>query len=205
MAVKLQAAVALGLGVLLGVTGCGGLGALVGTRIRVKGAYPTLEEQVLGAWERTGQEVLLLAGVRSVDPMTGHPQAPPPMTESEKRTLEARRRMEFNRDDIARFRQGGYVGEGRDGMLVPLEEQVARLRAGDQRLYDLVRAVTDEENQDRLTVMERIVRTNPDLQGEEGLETVRQILAARYRQQAEPGTRVQMPDGQWTVKGESGT
>ncbi len=190
---------------LLTATGCGGLGGLVGTRIRVKGAYPSLEEQVLGAWERTGQEVLLLAGVRSVDPMTGRPQPPSPMTESERQALQARRRMEFNRDDIARFRQAGHVGEGRDGMLVPLEEQVEQLRDDDQRLYDLVRALTDEENQDRLTVMERIVRTNPDLQGEEGLETVRQILAARHRQEAEAGTRIQMPDGRWTVKGEGGT
>ncbi|MFO8008814.1 MAG: DUF1318 domain-containing protein [Candidatus Brocadiia bacterium] len=192
---------ALCLTVLLAVAGCGGL---VGTRIRVEGSLPTLEQQVLGAWERTGQEVLLLAGVRSVDPITGRPQSPPPMTESEKQALEARRRMEFNRDDVARFRQAGYVGEGREGVLVPFEEQMEQLRADDQRLHDLVFAVTDEENQDRLTVMRRIVRTNPDLRGEEGLASVRQILAARYRQEAEPGAMIQTPDGRWIVKGEGG-
>jgi hypothetical protein len=183
------------------LAGCN-LGGLVGTRIEVRGAQRSLEEQVLGAFERVGQEVYLLAGVRSVDPVTGTPQAPPPTTESEARALRARRRMEFNRDDVLEFKRNGYVGEGSDGLLVPFESEMQRLREQDPRGHALVLSVVEEENQDRLIVMERIVATNPDLRGQGGLMTVQSILAAKHREEAEPGMKVQMPDGEWVRRGE---
>lgn len=189
----------LALSFLVAPSGCN-LGGLVGTRIEVRGGQRSLEEQVLGAYEHVGEEVYLLAGVRSVDPATGEPTPPPPMTESEQRALEARRRMEFNRDDIEPFKQEGYVGEGNDGLLAFFPEPMEQLAAENPDGHELVRAVVEEENEDRLTIMERIVRTNPDLRGEQGMETVRRILAARYRRESAPGVMVQMPDGTWTAK-----
>ncbi|MFO7958579.1 MAG: DUF1318 domain-containing protein [Candidatus Brocadiia bacterium] len=189
----------LALGVLAISPGCN-LGGLVGTEIEVRGGQRSLEEQVLGAYEHVGEEVYLLAGVRSVDPATGEPTPPPPMTESEQRALEARRRMEFNRDDIEQFKQEGYVGEGNDGLLAFLPERMEQLAAEDPDRHELVRAIVEEENEDRITIMRRIVRTNPDLRGEQGMETVRRILATRYRRESAPGVMVQAPDGTWTAK-----
>ncbi len=180
-------------------TGCGP-GGLIGTDIRVRGAQRSLEEQVLGAYDHVGEEVYLLAGVRAVDPVTGEPSPPPPMTESERRALAARRRMEFNRDDIRQFRREGLVGERNDGLLELFAPGMEELARDDPDRHELVVAVVEEENADRLVVMERIVRTNPDLRGQEGMEAVRRILASRYRREAEPGAMVQEPDGSWTVK-----
>jgi hypothetical protein len=180
--------------------GCNLAGGLVGTEVKVTGSGPSLEEQVLGSYEEIGEEVYLLAGVRAIDPSTGAPTAPPPMTRSEERALAARRRIEFNRDDVQEFKRLGYAGEGSDGMLVPFEASMERLRAQDERRFRLVGDIVREENEDRLVIMERIVDTTPELAGQEGLATVRRILAARYRQEAEPGTMFQLPGGDWTVK-----
>jgi hypothetical protein len=181
--------------------GCSYLGGLVGTQIEVKGGQRSLEEQVLGAFQQLGDEVYLLASVRSIDPVSGAPTAPPPMTRSEAGALRARQRMEFNRDDIAQFLRQGYVGEGSDGLLAPFPDQEEALKKADPRQFELVQAVAKEENEDRLTVMQRIVDTNPDLRGEEGLLTVKKVLAAKHREVAEPGTKVQLPDGTWAIKG----
>jgi len=184
--------------------GCSLAQGLVGTRIEIKGGHRTLEEQVLGAFERLGEEVYSLAGVRSVDPVTGAATPARPMTSGEAEALAARRRMEFNRDDVADFLRSGCVGEGNDGLLVIFEDKLAELRASDARQAQLVEEVVAEENADRLTVMGRIVQTNPELRGAEGPGAVGRILAAQRRQQAEPGTRVQLPDGSWTVNQEGG-
>ena len=181
--------------------GCSWLGGLVGTQVEVKGSQRSLEEQVMGAFDQVGQEVYVLAGVRSVDPVSGAPKAPPPMTESESRALAARRRMEFNRDDVLSFKRQVVAGESSDGLLVTFPDAMDRLKAADPRRYNLVTDVVREENEDRAVVMQRIADTNPALAGDRGLAQVRSILAARYRQDAEPGMRVQLPDGAWTTKG----
>jgi hypothetical protein len=186
---------------LTALCGCNGVGGLVGTQIRVEAGQRTLEQQVLGSYERIGEEVYVLAGVRAIDPATGRPSPPPPMTQSEMRALSARRRMEFNRDDVLRFKREGYVGEGRDGFLAVFEERLADLEEAEPRRARLVRAIAEEENGDRRVVMQRIVDTTPELGGGEGLRTVGRILAARGRDEAEPGMRVQLPDGRWVVKG----
>ena len=181
--------------------GCSWLGGLVGTQVEVKGSQRSLEEQVMGAFDQVGQEVYVLAGVRSVDPVSGAPKAPPPMTESESRALAARRRMEFNRDDVLSFKRQAVAGESSDGLLVTFPDAMDRLKAAEPRRYKLVTDVVREENEDRAIVMQRIADTNPALAGDQGLAQVRSILAARYRQDAEPGMRVQLPDGAWTTKG----
>ena len=179
---------------LLLLAGCNGLGGIVGTRIEVEGGQRTIEEQVLGSFEHIGEEVYVLAGVRAVDPASGRPSAPRPMTASEQRGLAARRRMEFNLDDVRRFLREGWVGEGNDGLPVVLQEPA------DARQAALVRDVTEEERTDRTAVMRRIVDTTPGLTGEDGMATVGRVLAARFRQEAEAGMRVQSPDGTWTTK-----
>ncbi len=181
--------------------GCSWLGGLVGAKIEVRGGQQSLEEQVLGAFDQVGQEVYVLAGVRSVDPVSGAPAPPPPMTESESLALSARRRMEYNRDDILSFERQGVAGEANDGLVVTFPDAMEKLKADDPRRYALVTDVVREENEDRAVVMQRIVDTNPELSGEQGLGQVRSILAARYRQDAEPGMKVQLPDGTWTTKG----
>ena len=185
---------------LLLLWGCGGLGGMVATEIEVEGGQRTVEEQVLGSFEHIGEEVYLLAGVRAIDPMTGAPSPPRPMTASEARALTARRRMEFNRDDILRFQREGYVGEGNLGLPAAFAERVDDLAESDPRRARLVLEVVEEESEDRLTVMQRIVDTMPELKGRDGLLAVRQILAARYRDEAEPGTQVQLADGTWMTK-----
>lgn len=189
-------------GAVLLLSGCGLFDGLVGTEIEVKGRHRSLEEQVLGSYDYVGEEVYLLAGVRSIDPLSGRPAPARPMTPSETRALAARRRIEFNRDDVLAFKRAGCVGEGNDGLLVLLEDGAAHLRAEDPRRFRLVRDVTSEENEDRLVLRQRIVDTNPELAGPQGLATVGRILAARYRDEAEPGMRVQLPDGTWTTGGD---
>ena len=181
--------------------GCSWLGGLVGTQVEVKGSQRSLEEQVMGAFDQVGQEVYVLAGVRSVDPVSGAPKAPPPMTDSESRALAARRRMEFNRDDVLSFKRQALAGEANDGLLVTFPADMGKLKTADARRYSLVTDVVREENEDRAVVMQRIADTNPALAGDAGLAQVRSVLAARYRQEAEAGMKVQLPDGAWTTKG----
>jgi hypothetical protein len=184
--------------------GCGSLGleGLVTTRVTVRSARQSLRDQVLGAYDELGDEVFALAGVRSVDPLTGNPTPPPPMTESQRLALEARRSMEFNRDDVLRFKRLGYAGESADGFLVVLDDGTKTLEQENPWLLDLVREVVAEENEDRRRIANRIVETTIELQVEDGPETLQAILAEKYRQEAEPGMKVQLPDGTWVSKGE---
>lgn len=180
-----------------------GLERLVTTRIVVKSAAQSLTEQIFGAYDELGEEVYLLAGVRSVDPMTGEPEAPPEQSESQRRALEARRGMEFNRDDVLRFKRLGYLGEGLDGLLAVREQNLGDLPQEDPWLFQLVREVGDEENTNRRCIWDRIIETTPELQGEDGLATLQAVMAEKHRQEAEPGMEIQQPDGTWVTKTET--
>jgi uncharacterized protein YdbL (DUF1318 family) len=193
-------ACALAAAALLLCCGCNLFSGLVGTEIEIKGAQRSLEEEVLGSYDHVGEEVYLLAGVRSIDPVTAVPTPPRPTTASEARALAARRRMEFNRDDVAAFQLQGLVGEGNDGLLVVFGEAMVDIQAADPRRFKLVHDVASEENEDRRVLMQRIVDTNPELRGQEGLGAVGRILAAKYRQDAEAGTKLQLLDGTWVTK-----
>lgn len=180
--------------------GCNLASGLVGTKIVVQDRRQSLRNQILGSYEALEDEVYLLAGVRAIDPVSGAPRPAPRMTRSEKAALDARRSMEFNRDDVLRFKRRRYVGEGNDALLVFFREQQEKLKTEDPRLYRLVKEITAEENRDRMAIMKRIVETTPDLAGEKGLQTVRAILTEYYREQAEPGMSIQTSDGAWTTK-----
>jgi hypothetical protein len=193
-------AYALAAAALLLCSGCNLLRGLVGTEIEIKGAQRTLEEEVLVSYDHVGEEVYLLAGVRSIDPVTAVPTPPRPTTASEARALAARRRIEFNRDDVAAFERQRFVGEGNDGLLVIFEDAMMVDIPADTPRIKLVHDVASEENEDRLALMQRIVDTNPELRGQEGLGAVGRILAAKYRQDAEAGTKLQLPDGTWVTK-----
>lgn len=187
---------------LLVLSGCrGGLGGLVATRIVVRGRGESLRSQVLGSYERMGGEVYMLAGVRSVDPVTGEVTPAPEMTDSQERALSARRRMEFNRDDVRWFKREQFVGESFDGRLVFLPGPDERLARRDPWLHRLIQEVVREENEDRGILVNRIVTTNPELEGESGAKTVWRIFAEKYRQEAESGMMVQTEDGAWVRKG----
>ena len=187
-------------GLVLLAAGCNWLGGMVGTEIEVTGGQRSIEEQVLGSFEQLGEEVYLVAGVRSVDASTGRPSAAPPTTAGEQRALEARRRMEFNRDDVQRFLREGYLGEGNDGLPAIFGEALDGAPRDEPRLVQLIKDIYQEEAADRRVIMQRIVDTTPGLKGEAGMETVGRVLAARFRQEAPPGTPIQTPDGQWTTR-----
>ncbi len=93
----------------------------------------------------------------------------------------------------------GFVGEGADGELKP---RPSKDLDADADLGRRVRAIMDEENGDRLLIMERLVETTPSLEGKEGLKLVRQIFASRQRELAKPGEWIQEPDGRWARKAE---
>lgn len=176
------------------------LGGLVTTRIVVRGQSQSLREQVLGSYERMGTQVYALAGVRSVDPVSGEVRPPPEMTDSRQQALAARRRMEFNRDDVRWFRREGYVGESYEGRLVVLPAPTEELEQENPWLHGLVSDVVEQENTDRAAIVERILETTPELEGRSGRRTVWRILARRYQGEAEAQTMIQREDGTWVRK-----
>ena len=188
-------------GLALMANGCAWITKLVSTEIVVVSSTRSLRQQVLGVYDQVGEEVYSLAGVRAVDPVTGQATAPPPMTESERRVLAARRRMEFNRDDVHTFMQRQYVGEANTGTLEFFEDHKARLEADDPWLYALIAEIVAQENEDREAILQRIMAVTPQLAGENGEQDARAILADRYRMEAQPGTRVQLSNGDWQTKG----
>ena len=182
------------------LAGCGWMSGLVGTRIEVRATARSLREQVLGSYDQMAGEVFLLAGVRAVDPLTGEATPAPTLTDSKKLALDARRRMEFNRDDVLAFKRLGLVGEAVDGRLVFLARQRSRLRRKDPWFFSLVEDIVGQENADREALARRIVEITPSLRGEDGMKAVGAILAHKYRMESEPGTPIQLPDDTWTVK-----
>ena len=170
-------------------------GKLADVNVTVVDQKTALENQVLGSYEELDQDVLLLASVRSVDE-NGKLKTVREVPPGKMKAIRAKQRQEFNHDDIVRFKQEGAAGEGRDGYLHFFETEKTR---SDPKYKTFVQTLIAEENEDRRTIYERIVATNPAF-SEGDLPKVAAISASLNINNARKGEKIQAEDGTWTVK-----
>lgn len=185
----------LAMGVLAGAvlqSGCAG--NLFGLNLFVVGEKTALEKQVLGTYESIGADLSTYASVRGVNP-DGSIKPPPEMTDSQAAVLQAMNNRQYNRDDLNALLLGGVVGEGNDGLLLRFEgtEAPAGLSPA------LVDRIFEEENRDRATIIERLLRTTPGATPENRAE-VAWIFATLNQELAPKGSRVQSLAGEWGTK-----
>tara|TARA_B100000315_G_scaffold81231_1_gene74466 strand:+ start:4916 stop:5491 length:576 start_codon:yes stop_codon:yes gene_type:complete len=168
---------------------------LVGVNVTIIDQRTALENQVLGTYEDIGKDMMLLASVRSIDE-SGKLKEVDPIPKRKKEAIRARQRMEFNKDDIENFKALGSAGENNDGFLVFFEIDKTR---EDPQFALFVKAIIQEENDDRLTIMKRIVMISENL-NENDLPDVQKIFAGLNRDNAKKGEKIQLEDGIWDVK-----
>jgi hypothetical protein len=154
-----------------------------------------LENQILGSYEELGNEVLLLASVRSVDE-EGKLKPVIEIPKGKRKALRAMQRQEFNRDDIQEFKSTLCAGEGNDGLLKYFENERT---LKDSRYKKFVVAILQEENEDRLTILRRIVATNENF-SEKDLAKVQKISASLNLDNARAGEKIQSDNGAWSTK-----
>jgi len=175
------------------ITGCAE--KLVDVNVTIVDQKTALENQILGSYEELGNEVLLLASVRSVDE-EGKLKPVIEVPKGKRKALRAMQRQEFNRDDIREFKNTLCAGEGNDGLLKYFENE-RTLKDPDYKKF--VVAILQEENEDRLTILQRIVATNENF-SEKDLPKVQKISASLNRDNAQAGEKIQSDDGAWSTK-----
>ena len=76
-------------------------------------------------------------------------------------------------------------------------ENERTLKDSDYKKFVL--AILKEENEDRLTILERIVATNENF-SDKDLPKVQKISASLNRDNAHVGEKIQSDDGAWSIK-----
>lgn len=163
----------------------------------------SLENQVLGTYNALDTEMLLTASVRGVDPQ-GNIRIPPKKSREQQDAIAALQVEAFHADDLQAFKQLGWVGENREGLITPFPRTTANAPPD---LADFAARYSDAEftavvaqvNDAREVIMQRVVDLNPDLSAE-NLPEIRRIFARRNAETALPGERIQSPDGTWATK-----
>ena len=144
-----------------------------------------LENQILGAFQRLEDDLILASSVRGE-------RAEPKLTPLQREALEAMMLREFIRDDIEELKTKQVVGEGKDGQLVVLSQP------GEEPEAKRVKGLVDQENGCRKVIVERVVGSSREL-SERDLPLVRQLFYRLNLQTARPGDRVQQENGAWTT------
>jgi hypothetical protein len=172
---------------------------LVDVNVTIVDQKTALENQILGSYEELGNEVLLLASVRSVDE-EGKLKPTIEIPKGKLLALRALQRQEFNRDDIQEFKKSLVAGEGNDGFLKFFENERTQT---DTEFKTFSQAIIAEENEDRLIVLQRIVATNENFT-EQDLSKVQKISASLNRDNAKPGEKIQLENGDWSSQPTAG-
>ena len=175
------------------ITGCAE--KLVDVNVTIVDQKTALENQILGSYEELGNEVLLLGSVRSLD-VEGKLKPVIEVPKGKRLALKAMQRQEFNRDDIREFKSTLCVGEGNDGLLKYFENK-RTLKDSDYKKF--VVKIFKEENEDRLTILQRIIATNENF-SDKDLPKVQKISASLNRDNAHAGEKIQTVDGTWSIK-----
>ncbi|MDP8266401.1 MAG: DUF1318 domain-containing protein [Candidatus Aceula meridiana] len=88
-------------------------------------------------------------------------------------------------DELQRIKQQGKAGENNRGYVDAFSDE-----ADVKRLVDL-------ENKDRKIIYQTIARQN---NLESAIATIEKVFAQTQRDNAEPGEKIQLEDGQWSTK-----
>jgi uncharacterized protein YdbL (DUF1318 family) len=159
--------------------------------VRLTGEKTALEKEILGTYHQMREDTWMVASSRGV---SEQPQAV--MSPEKKRSLDALREQEFNRDDIEEFKKKGFVGETNGATLV--------VRASDElnqnpEKLKFVEEVVQEENADRKVVMDRVIELNDALKKAVSKD-VDAVFSKMYQENSPSGTWIQKPDGNWVKK-----
>ena len=179
-------------GIVFALTGCAE--KLLDVNVTIVDQKTALENQILGSYEELGNEVLLLASLRSVDE-EGKLKPVVEIPKGKLKALRALQRQEFNRDDIQAFKKSLVAGEGNDGYLNFFENEQTK---ADAKFKEFAEAIIAEENKDRLIVLKRILATNENFTAQD-LPKVQKISASLNRDNAKPGEKIQQQKGQWVI------
>jgi len=179
--------------IFLSLSGCAE--KFVDVNVTIVDQKTALENQILGSYEELGNEVLLLASVRSVDE-EGKLKPVIEVPKGKREALRAMQRQEFNHDDIQEFKKTLIAGEGNDGLLKFFENERT---LKDAKYKEFAMAIMKEENEDRLTILKRIVATNESF-SEKDLPKVQKISASLNRDNALAGEKIQSDEGTWSTK-----
>jgi Protein of unknown function (DUF1318) len=172
--------------------------------VNVVSERTSLENQVLGTYNRLSEEVLLVASVRGVSP-TGKIEARPERSPEQQDATRALETISFHADDLESFKRLGWVGENREGLITPFPREIPKNLPPDLKSFATLyneeefRQVIEEVNQSREVLMQRVVQTNENFTAKD-LPVVHRVFAKINRQNSAPGTKVQADDGTWGIQ-----
>ncbi len=185
---------------LLSGSGC----TLAKVDVNVVSERTSLENQVLGTYNRLSEDMLLVASVRGVSP-TGRIEAPPRHTPEQVDATRALETIAFHADDIEIFKKFGWVGENNVGLLTPFPRETPKVAPEELKSFAVnysdaeFQQVVKEVNQSRETLMMRVVQTNENFT-QKDLPAIRTVFARINRQNSAPGAKVQEADGRWITR-----
>ncbi|MCP4346305.1 MAG: YdbL family protein [Desulfobacterales bacterium] len=176
---------------------------LAQVKVEVLSERTALENQVLGTYNSLDNEMLLAASVRGVD-SDGRIRKPQQHSQEYEDTMTSMQILAFHADDIQAFKQLGWTGENKQGLLTTfpmkkkgisedLEKFAARYK------QEEFNAVISQVNQAREAIMRRVIDMNENLAENNFLE-VRSIFWKLNIENALPGEKIQAENDKWTVK-----
>jgi hypothetical protein len=172
--------------------------------VNVVSERTSLENQVLGTYNRLSEDLLLVASVRGVSP-TGKIEARQQRSPEQQDATRALETISFHADDLESFKRLGWAGENREGLITPFPREIPKNLPPDLKSFATLyneqefRQVINEVNQSREVLMLRVVQTNENFTAKD-LPAIRKVFAKINRQNSAPGTRVQAEDGTWSTQ-----
>ncbi len=171
--------------------------------VNVVSERTSLENQVLGSYNRLSEDLLLVASVRGVSP-TGKIEAPPRQSPEQQDAIRALETVSFHADDLESFKKLGWVGENQEGLLTLFPREIPKTNTTAMKAFAgfyteaEFRQVIAEVNSARETLMLRVVQTNENFTTRD-LPAIRKVFARINRQNSASGSKVQEADGSWIV------
>ena len=181
------------------IQGC----TLAKVNVEVVSERTTLENQVLGTYNALDREMLLAASVRGVDE-NGRMKIPPKKSRGRKDAVEAMQIIDFHSDDMRRFKDLGWVGENRSGLIEVLGMEKTSVPAELKAFAEGIKkeeldSIVSYTNNARETIMQRVIDMNETL-SDEDMPKIRKVFADMNATNALPGDKIEIGEGTWTIK-----
>jgi uncharacterized protein YdbL (DUF1318 family) len=159
--------------------------------VQVTGEKTALEKEVLGTYERLEEDTWMIASSRSARKTENGV-----ISIQKEKVLEAMQRQKFNKDDVDEFKRQGYLGENNQGLL---ELRSVESLQNNPESLKLVKDIMAEENEDRITIRNRVIELKSSLQ-EQSREEILAVFAKMYQSNSEKNVWIQKADGSWIQK-----
>ncbi len=160
----------------------------------------SLEKQILGSYKEIRRDVWIISSAKTVTGLSSIQSTNTNISNKDlqlrKRVISAVQTIEYNKDDVLKYKKFHYIGENRNGFLEYISNHT--IDNNPEKKQDILNMI-NEVNDARLVLMLEVINRNENLTIND-LDKIKATFGEMNINNAKKGEMIESATGEWIIK-----